>query len=445
MQFEVIKKNHKKEIIIGAVVLVIIAIVLIVNKSFAKYQTTKNVPIASGTINYKVPDFKTMAMYQQKANQTCTTDSCYSETTTMPSAQSYVINENKSYCTINSTKETGITLKTINGNHIFKGLNKNSKCYLYFDNVKTFQDIIKTKELLIRDDFSKVITENTTGKMYMALDNDGISYYYAGAPTDNYVKFAGFYWRIIRINGDGTIRMIYEGTEARANGKASEKTHIGTIAFNTSDNNNMYVGFKYTSGELHGTGTESEILKTLNSWYDNNLKSYESNIDTNAGFCNDREPSTNREIINGLGGTGTTETYYVGYLRINSKGLGGTAMPTYKCKNENDLFTKVGANKGNKSLTNPIGLITADEAVYAGGLGEDNRNYYLFTGYTYWTMTPYAFSSDAYAFMTCLFTYGTLGINNSLNALYPVRPVINIRSDVTLTGTGTASNPYVVH
>jgi len=226
--------------------------------------------------------------------------------------------------------------------------------------------------------------------------------------------------------------------------------------FNEDTHNNEYVGLQYTSGQAHGTGTNSGILgtststdtTTLYGWYNSKIKpSYSSIIDTNAGFCSDRDPYTDKNGTTLGGGTGTTTTYYGAFIRIlnSSGGWNTTQTPTFKCKNNSDLFTKTGATKGNKSLTNPIGLITADEAVYAGGLGEDNRNYYLFTGYTYWTMTPYAFSSDAYAFMTCLFTYGNLGINNSLNALYPVRPVINIRSDVTLTGTGTASNPYVVH
>ena len=203
----------------------------------------------------------------------------------------------------------------------------------------------------------------------------------------------------------------------------------------------MYVGFRYTNGQVHGTGTESTILGQLNTWYTNNLASYESKIDANAGFCNDREPSTSKTTSNGSGGTGTTTTYYGAYLRILSNGSYGTTQtPTFKCKNSSDLFTKSGSSKGNKSLTNPIGLITADEVVYAGGGGKSNSSYYLYTGQPYWTMSPSdALNADVFD----VNSYGYLHWN-SVSGTYGVRPVINLKADVTLTGTGTASDPYVV-
>ena len=101
--------------------------------------------------------------------------------------------------------------------------------------------------------------------------------------------------------------MIYQGTNANETGSG---TQIGTSYFNSSYNNNMYVGFKYTSGQVHGTGTNSTILNNLNTWYQNNLADKVEYIDGNAGFCGDRTPSTSSSSTNGLGGTGTTETYY---------------------------------------------------------------------------------------------------------------------------------------
>ena len=105
--------------------------------------------------------------------------------------------------------------------------------------------------------------------------------------------------------------MIYQGTNANTTG---EGTQIGTSAFNSSIDNNMYVGFKYTSGSAHGTGTNSTILTALNTWYSSNLTSYANNIDGNTGFCNDRYPSTNQSSSNGQGGIGTTTTYYAAYI-----------------------------------------------------------------------------------------------------------------------------------
>ena len=381
MQFEVIRKSHKKEILIGAVIFILITIVLIVRASFAKYQTTKNVTIAEGTINYKVPDFKIMAMYKNDGAGDV-------EITTMPE-EGYEINKEKSYCTTdNVNKVYNKVFTNEEGKHVITGLSKDSKCYIYFDKKVTAGETI-LGNVTVKDSATSFTGVSTTNEgVFKAKDDDGDTYYWRGAVTNNYVKFANKFWRIVRINGDGTIRLIYQGTSATSTGTDAQ---IGTSAFNSSYNNNMYVGFRYTSGQVHGTGTESTILRTLNTWYTNNLASYASKIDNNAGFCNDREPSTSNSTSNGSGGTGTTTTYYGAFIRIIPGGSWGTTQtPTFKCKNSSDLFTKSGSSKGNKSLTNPIGLITADEVVYAGGFGGTaNKSYYLYTGQVYWTLSPY--------------------------------------------------------
>ena len=113
----------------------------------------------------------------------------------------------------------------------------------------------------------------------------GTTYYYTGNPN-NWIQFGGFYWRIIRINGDGTIRMIYQGTSANTTGSG---TQIGESAFNISYDNKTYVGLVYDETNQHGYGSNSTIMNTLNAWYNNNLASYEADyIDTDVGFCSDR-------------------------------------------------------------------------------------------------------------------------------------------------------------
>ncbi len=135
MQFEVIRKSHKKEILIGAVIFILITIVLIVRASFAKYQTTKNVTIAEGTINYKVSDFKIMAMYKNDGAEDI-------EITEMPES-GYTINESKSYCELNGSKDNNAKLYTDeNGNHVISKLSKGDRCYLYFDKKVTAGETI---------------------------------------------------------------------------------------------------------------------------------------------------------------------------------------------------------------------------------------------------------------------------------------------------------------
>ena len=281
-------------------------------------------------------------------------------------------------------------------------------------------------------DFSKTAT--TDEGVFAAQDDDGTTYYYRGAVTNNYLKFANKWWRIIRINGDGTIRIIYDGTEYHANGtQTDDSIAVIRTAFNSSYNDNAYIGFMYgkadqtTYNATHTNTNKSTILQALETWYTSHLLSYASYIDMNAGFCGDRSLSSGT-------GVGTTETYYGAHLRV------GNRAPSLAC-NENDLYTIKGASGGSKAMTYPIGLITADEVLFAGGT-ETNDNYYLYNGQNYWTMTP-ACDNGSYAYVYGVRITGNLprwGVSNTNG----VRPVINLRADVTITGSGTENDPYVV-
>jgi len=128
MKIETIRKNHKKSIIISVIAFIVIAVVLIVGQSFAKYSLVKNIKIAEGTINYKVPDFKIMAMYKNDGNGDTEIDS-------MPES-GYTINESKTYCEVNGTKDTNARIYTDDsGQHIISNITKGSRCYLYFDKI----------------------------------------------------------------------------------------------------------------------------------------------------------------------------------------------------------------------------------------------------------------------------------------------------------------------
>ena len=220
-------------------------------------------------------------------------------------------------------------------------------------------------------------------------------------------------------------------------------TQISTSAFNSTYNNNMYVGYMYTSGQVHGLGTNSTIKGVLDNWYTTNIanKGYGDQVSIEAGFCGDREPSTSSSTSNGAGGTGTTQTYYGGYIRL----VNSTKSPTLKCKNNEDMYTISGSSRGNKALTNLVGLITADEVSMAGGVyGDINKSYYLYTGQQYWTMSPYLFpttNSHVHVFVVWLDGYLS---GSPVLYTFGVRPVINIASDVEITGSGTSADPYVV-
>jgi len=358
----------------------------------------------------------------------------YEEAQTIPTS-GYTLNESKSACSNNAKPSWNISDNTLKISSLEQS---STSCYLYFRKANSVDKILANSKINEgTPDFGTVAT--TDEGMFKAEDDDGTSYYYRGAVENNYVKFANKYWRIIRINGDGSIRLIYDGTSIHANGSStSDSIAVASQTFNANYNNNMYVGFKYKSGEVHGLETKSNALTQLETWYTNNLSSYASKLDTNAGFCGDRTPSTNITTSNNSGGTGTTTTYYGGYIRLGNS----VKLPSLECPTE-DLYTVSGASKGNKSLTYPIGLITADEVSMAGGVygtSHPNQSYYLYNGQRYWTLSP---SSYGGAYVFNVWSDGNLSAAGANNT-YGVRPVINLHSDIELTGTGTMSDPYIV-
>ena len=372
----------------------------------------------------------------------------YSKSNTIPES-GYVFNENESYCKIGDTEDENITLtydsatKTLSVSPITK---EGTKCYLYFDKQPTAKDTILSHypTVLTRNDFNTIVEGTTTGTIYKSLDesqydNDGEVYYFAGNPTDNWFSFAGYNWRIIRINGDGTIRMIYQGTGANTTGAG---TQIGISAFNTNYNNNAYVGYMYTLNDVHGLSINSTIKGVLDQWYQNNLTSVSDKIDGNAGFCGDRTPSLYPYGGNISGGTGTTMTYYGACVRLTTN-----KAPTFKCQYETDLYTTSGSSKGNKSLQYPIGLISADEVSFAGSknaMMASGIDVYLNTGNKYWTMSPFIVDTYGVAYEFHVDNYGYLMNYITSDESIAIRPVINLKGDITITGSGTTSDPYRV-
>ena len=434
MEFEVLHRSKKKKFLIAGCFLVVILVAVAVGFTFAKYKVTASIPLASGTINYVPYDFSVLAMYQLNE------DGGYDAISKMPSGD-FTINTEKSYCTVDGSKDTNAKLETIDGNHTIANLQVGSKCYLYFDvdlggnageEILAHYKTVKTRSLPLTT--SSKVEDTTTGTIYKAQDDWGDTYYFAGNPTDNWVKFANFYWRIIRINGDGSIRMIYQGTSANTTGTG---TQLQTNAFNSSYNRSEYVGYMYTSGQQHGNTTNSPIKTIIDNWYSSNLASYADKISKEAGFCGDREMASGYSWSSQPSST----IYYAGYGRLVQNS--SSVNPTFKCSNSNDLYTTSSSSKGNKKLANPIGLITADEVVM-GGLpwsGSTTSNY-LYTGQHYWTMSPRDFNGG-YAIVFIVNSDGNLG-NDYVYGTRGVRPVINLSADVKVTGSGTSSDPFVV-
>jgi len=330
-------------------------------------------------------------------------------------------------------------------------------------------------------DFSKVTEDGEYG-LYSAADDYGTSYYFRGDVENNYVKFGSYnedqyvyrtsnstgslyfdgydiedcedlrssmifnecqkvmlnqkntdmYWRIVRINGDGTIRLIYDGTSAESNGvgnysaiafapiiKSSVPANVATYVYNNTD---------------------TYVKQVIDNWYESYLKDNYHQYLADSIFCND---TTSTKTLNGY-------EYFGVYNRLEE-----TKVPSLICSKETDMYT-VNDTKGNGLLKNPIALITADEAAMAGVMfgNNHNRTYYLYREIALgeskdskaWTMSPYNFSYDGATYNHIYFSenlsYSSTGSN--LNSLAFVRPVINLKADVLFEGNGTIDSPYEI-
>ena len=310
-----------------------------------------------------------------------------------------------------------------------------------------------------------------TKGIYKAEDDFGTSYYFRGAVENNYVYFADFFWRIIRINGDGSIRMIYAGTSAYANGDTNQDSSIGDLAYNTNYQDNGYVGYMYgnfttptncntdnstgittcTGGsasyeEAHANINDSNIKTFIDNWYNNNLKDYAYAIEDTI-YCNDRSiaPIDNfADFTFTKTGKGIENTAYSNSLRNYEE-----HTPSLKCVNKNDRFT-VNNSIGNAKLTNPIALITSDEVHMAGAFSYyifdgsyiTNTDFYLYNGNMYWTMSSFG-TILGISYVTSIDYLGCLNFSDVNNYLY-ARPVVSLSSDAISGGRGTMNDPWIV-
>ena len=355
----------------------------------------------------------------------------------------------------------------------------------------------------------------TTDEGIFEMEDDyGTSYYYRGAVTNNYVKFGRWnlntpvvyrgqhsetdtvskeysslqecqnasdynvnctkidragkdmFWRIIRVNGDGSLRIIYDGTAAHENGinNSDRFTHTGQ-PYNVLWEDAKYVGWMYgpagtavsTSKEEAQTNTESSsIKKVVDEWYKMNIvdAGYSSAV-ADELFCNDRsvpgKDVTGSSDDTGLG-YGTNITDYGAYARLYNGGASGVnynnPQPTFKCSEKNDAFTVSDEEKGNGALTYPVGLITADEIVAAGAkYGVKNSDYYLYRPSNwYWSLSPYSMAKNSNTYIFHVETDGHLTCNYGGYTKGAIAPVINLSAEYvsTMIGDGTIGNEYRV-
>ena len=302
-----------------------------------------------------------------------------------------------------------------------------------------------------RGSFSSVLTSNNTNTLYTSTENGTTVYYFAGNATDNWVKFGknesnqDLYWRIIRTNSDGGVRLLYHGTSTTA----TDAFINPNTAFNKTSYDPMYVGYMYgTSGSLvnNRKNTNSSTIKTtIDTWYASNLeaKGYTKYLSTTAVYCNDRS--------NPAGGynTGNSRFYYGAYTRLDTN-----KTPSYDCTTTEDKFT-ADKSTGNGKLDHPIALMTPDEISFAGGLIWTNAPTWYYknsangssTGSTWWWLLSPVDWRDSYPYVFFVggsSNPGFLG-SNGVDYTGAVRPAISLKSCVKYSsGNGSASDPYTI-
>ena len=291
-------------------------------------------------------------------------------------------------------------------------------------------------------------------------DDYGTSYYFRGAVTNNYVEFANKCWRIVRVSGDGSVKLILHNDNktgvanpcdaANNSASAAFARYSGETyksAFNANYNDNAYVGFKYgtvgASGyaSAHANTNNSTILTNLETWYNNNLKTYESVIDDTV-WCNDKTNVTDTTFnpygYSNVNGSGYAKnlTYYGATQRLVSKSnsAGGTG-PSLKCNGE---LSKINSK---------VGLITADELALAGyAYAKNNTTTYLQENATdtyWWSLSPRSFNGDSAGVWSVRGSRGNFG-NDLVDDTSGVRPSISLKSTTNVTGEGTSSTPYII-
>ena len=357
---------------------------------------------------------------------------------------------------------------------ISDGLNKNWEGKIVVVGVAANEPATLRETILANNEVKTPITApgkevSTASEALLAStpDDYGTSYYFRGAVKNNYVEFANKCWRIVRVGGDGSVKLILhnDNTAKAANpcNSANNSTtaafarYSGTTyksAFNTNADDNAYVGFMYgtpgssTYADTHANTNKSTILTNLETWYNNNLKTYESVIDDNV-WCNDKTNVTDTTYkplwadVNGLGlGYGKNVTYYGATKRLvsTSDSAGGTG-PSLKCNGE---LSKINSK---------VGLITADELAFAG-YAYNIRNTVTYlkenTSGEWWSLSPSDYIS-IYANVWTVESYGTYfttglggrggrGVHDSCG----VRPLISLKSTTNVTGNGSSDKPYKV-
>ena len=360
------------------------------------------------------------------------------------------------------------TVPTVSGNTLtISNVQKNEFCQVYKKEEPTLlSQILKDNPTRSTrsnnnngtNDFATPLTTTTTGTLFTSTESiTGITdspkevYYFAGNTTKNWVKFANLYWRIIRTNHDGSIRLLYVGTSHDTTGG-----NIGTSTFNTNSNSTKYVGYKYgedtSLDTIRNNTTDSTIKTYIDTWYQNNLTNYTKYLSTSAVYCNDRSEGTGQTY--NYTSSPSSKFNFAPYYRMDYDTDGAAANPSYNCSDIRDAFS---VDNTSAKLDYPVSLMTADEIAFAGGVAYQTMStpYAWFisnsagtkVSTSWWSLSPvrwYGSNARVWSWASddaCLDNGYVSGVNPARG----VRPALSLKSCIKYsTGNGTYNEPYVI-
>ena len=362
----------------------------------------------------------------------------YTNTTASPSL---LIKSGYLYSSALSSCTNGATISFNYATNEFEvASNRQTECTAYFVSGENFSRRIKR----LYPPSSTGYTSNTQaydGADFITVpDNYGDSYIFIGAVNYNWVRFANKYWRILRINGDDSVRLVYAGTAAPTSSDANwfSTTSLVSSKYNSVTNTQLAARYFYNGNN----STISLAASTLNTWYTQNLNSYSAYI-ADSYFCNNTRVYTTYNKTNYLGHTvpSISGTIYMGDWNSNNP----VRTTSLKCPDLEDTYS-VTPSKGNGFLTYPIGTLSFDEMVMAIGYGQSSTDTYLYSNANYFSMSPYDYDLSSNLLRMFIWSSGTNKIITSgkSTSTYNVRPVISLASGITATGSGTYADPFVI-
>ena len=273
-----------------------------------------------------------------------------------------------------------------------------------------------------------------------------------GTLTGEKASFEGvkpLYWRIIRTNHDGSIRLLYVGTS-----HDTTTGNIGKSAFNSLDNSPKYVGYKYgedtSLDTIRNNTTDSTIKTFIDSWYQTNLTNYTKYLSTSAVYCNDRSEGTGQTY--NYASSPSSQFNFAPYYRMDYDTKGAKANPSYNCTDIRDAFS---VDNTSAKLDYPISLMTADEIAFAGGVAFKTMNtpYAWFISNSagtqvstyWWSLSPVYWDGSSAGVWGWYPDVANLGSSIDVSNTFDVRPAVSLKScTLYSTGDGSATNPYTI-